>query len=737
MNLSPAEQTLQLIAWFLALIEFILAFYVLLLNAWHTANRHVSGLLLLFSFSSFAMGSMVGASNVAQATLPTILLTLTSIAVPSGTIIVAVVLLKPQWLHGRWRWGWWLVYGMAFLPVPLILLDFMLGTGLLYTGLSAETYAGGYVFLSEYASGSLSTLVKMLNIYVIPLVLFIPLLYVILRDKEVLPLTRRLGWLLLGGQLVVVVVEVGLRPLFGGPLSTLINNIIYASIYAYAVFQQMISGQYLQRGKLQLRLMFFILVVTIPILVGVVALVSNSAGVLVAQTAIQQPGTEMLSAFRQFQQIAWTAVVVGIALLLVLTWLITRQVFRPIDMLTKTVAAITAGDLTRIAPVEGEDEIGALARAFNSMTAQMRDLIGNLEQRVADRTAKLERHLDYLNASAAVGHAAASILEAEQLIRQVVELIRTRFDLYYVGLFLVEGEWAVLRAGTGEAGQAMLERGHRIRTGKGMIGWSIANAQARVAHDVGKDAVRLATDELPDTRSEAALPLRSRGRVIGAFTVQSDQPNAFDDPGTIAVLQTMADQVAVALDNARLFATSQEALETARRAYGELSRQAWIERLSTRAAWGYRYVDQSITRTTGDWQPEMLQAVQTGQSVQTDGEEEPTLAIPIKIRNQVVGTLGLRKAETGGTWTAEETALLEALTEQLGAALESARLFQDTQRRATRELVTREITDKMRQAINMESLLRITAEQLNSALGAAQTYVLLDAGDVVGGDAEL
>lgn len=352
------------------------------------------------------------------------------------------------------------------------------------------------------------------------------------------------------------------------------------------------------------------------------------------------------------------------------------------------------------------------------------------------RTCDLEQRSAYLEATADVGRAAASILDTDQLIKQVVELIRTRFDLYYVGLFLVEGEWAVLRAGAAEAGRAMLARGHRIRIGEGMIGWSIVNAQARIASRAEADAVRLATDELPDTRSEAALPLRSRGRVIGAFTVQSDQSNAFDDPGTIAVLQTMADQVAVALDNARLFTTSQEALETARRAYGELSRQAWLEQLSTRAVWGYRYVDQSIAHAEGDWQPEMLRAAQTGQSVQTDGEGEPALAIPIKIRDQVVGTLGLRKAETGGTWTAEETALLEALTEQLGRALESARLYQDTRRRATREQVTREITDKMRQATDMESLLRITAEQLNSALGAAQTYVRLDTRDTVDDGAE-
>jgi GAF domain-containing protein len=161
-----------------------------------------------------------------------------------------------------------------------------------------------------------------------------------------------------------------------------------------------------------------------------------------------------------------------------------------------------------------------------------------------------------------VGQTATSYLEAEALIQQVTDLIKDQFGLYYVGLFVVDerNEWAELRAGTGEAGQKMLAREHRLRVGDGMIGWSIANAQARVALDTGTDAVRFDNPDLPDTRSEAAIPMRSRGRVLGALSVQSTKGAAFDQD-TIVVLQTMADQVAVAVDNARLFAAAQEALE--------------------------------------------------------------------------------------------------------------------------------------------------------------------------------
>jgi GAF domain-containing protein len=322
--------------------------------------------------------------------------------------------------------------------------------------------------------------------------------------------------------------------------------------------------------------------------------------------------------------------------------------------------------------------------------------------------------------------AAASVLDPDQLIQQAVELIRERFGLYYVGLFQVDEakKWAVLRAGTGDAGRAMLARSHRIKVGAGMIGWSVTHAQARVALEAGEDAVRLATAELPETRSEAALPLRSRGLVIGALTVQSDQPAAFDED-TIVVLQTMADQVAVALDNARLFTAAQESLEAARRAYGELSRQAWIERLSARADWGYRYADQAVAPADGDWQPEMLQAAQTGQIVQADGAGEPALAIPLKVRDQVVGALSFRKDEPGQTWTSDETALLEALTDQLGQALESARLFQETQRRAARDQLTGEITTRMRETLDLETVLKTAVREIREAMELSRVTVRL------------
>jgi GAF domain-containing protein len=175
---------------------------------------------------------------------------------------------------------------------------------------------------------------------------------------------------------------------------------------------------------------------------------------------------------------------------------------------------------------------------------------------------QMQRHDLQLQTAAEIARAASSILDPDALIQQVVDLVRQRFDLYYAGLFLVDhsgdltgepGRWAVLRAGTGEPGHIQRQQGHRLEVGsESMIGWCVANAQARIALDVALEDTRFVNPLLPATRSEMALPLISRGQVIGAMTIQSSQPAAFSQDD-ISALQTMADHVANAIQNARLF----------------------------------------------------------------------------------------------------------------------------------------------------------------------------------------
>src|SRR5574341_1327765 len=221
----------------------------------------------------------------------------------------------------------------------------------------------------------------------------------------------------------------------------------------------------------------------------------------------------------------------------------------------------------------GETVLGALdvqsTRAGAFSDADIRVLQTMADQiaiaiRNAQSLRQLEQRAQQLATAAEVSRTAISVLNPDELILRSVELIRERFDLYYAAIFLVDeaAHWAVLRHATGTAGQEVLQRGHRLEVGgQSMVGWSVANRKARVALDVGQEAVRFANPLLPDTRSEMALPLAVGETVLGALDVQSTQPNAFS-AADVTVLQTMADQIAIAIQNARLFKDAQQERET-------------------------------------------------------------------------------------------------------------------------------------------------------------------------------
>ncbi len=370
----------------------------------------------------------------------------------------------------------------------------------------------------------------------------------------------------------------------------------------------------------------------------------------------------------------------------------------------------------------------ALDRARRNEQAQIQanreleQIRASLEERVAQRTQDLELRSDQLQASVEIGRALTSILDIDQLIWQVVELIRDRFGLYHVGLFQLEapGLWAVYRAGAGAGGRELANQGFRLAVGgASMIGWCTANGQVRVSQDVQRESGRVDHPLVAQTRSEAALPLLARGEVIGALSVQSEQVGKLD-VHTMASLETIAEQVAIALDNARLFADSQAALEAARRAYGERSRLAWTEFLQARSGLGYTYAGQMISDVSGEWQPDMVRAGQTARAVLADSR----LALPIQVRDQVVGVLGLEKAGAE-RWTSDEIALLDGLAAQLGAALESAQLFEETQRRAARDRLVGEATARLRQTLDIETVLRSTISEIGQALALEEVEVRL------------
>jgi GAF domain-containing protein len=370
--------------------------------------------------------------------------------------------------------------------------------------------------------------------------------------------------------------------------------------------------------------------------------------------------------------------------------------------------------------------------ALSDRNRELQAIRESLEQQVSERTMRLERRARYLQATSAVAREAASMLgEPQALLSKTVHLISEQFGFYHAGLFLLSagGEWAELQAASSEGGQRMLARGHRLRVGEqGIVGYVAGRGEPRVALDVGDDATFFNSPDLSRTRSEMALPLWAHGEIIGVMDVQSTEPGAFAGED-VSVLQSLADQVAVAIGNARLFLQAEENAESERRARGDLSREAWAQLL--RSEPDLSFVDRrgSISPAAGLWRAEMAEAMRTA-SVAASKEDETRLAVPLRISGEVVGVLDGVKRRDGGAWTSDEISMLETLAEQLGSAVERARLYRETQHNAARERTIAEVGAQMRASLDIEAMLRTAASEMRQALDLGDLVIRLASPEV-------
>jgi len=411
-----------------------------------------------------------------------------------------------------------------------------------------------------------------------------------------------------------------------------------------------------------------------------------------------------------------------------------RSVTIPVAHLSRAAERIAAGDLAVRVPFHRQDELGMLAHAFNDMAARLQALVGTLEQQVAQRTADLARRTAQLEAAAHVARRAAEIRRLDALLSETVRLISDRFGFYHAGIFLVDemGEYAVLRAASSEGGQRMLARGHRLAVGKvGIVGYVAATGEPRIALDVGEDAVFFDNPDLPHTRSEMALPLKVRDRVIGVLDVQSVEPAAFTQED-VKVLQTMADQIALAIENARLLEESQRAVAEVRSLYGEYLREAWMRLARQEPVLGYhqsarggRFLTadevQSLRENPAIWSV-LARGEVYAQSASDDGEEALLLA-PVRLQERVIGVLQVKSPVKGYRWSSEEVAMVRSIADRLALALENARLLEETRRHAERDRMIAEITARVRASMDPETVLRTALRELGAALGADRVMV--------------
>ena len=449
---------------------------------------------------------------------------------------------------------------------------------------------------------------------------------------------------------------------------------------------------------------FFIFspVVTPNYRLGIVAPESEFTGELIAsRSEIEQTIQSAL------QGVAIILILLLIGAIIISLW-IGQLITRPLVRLTQTAETIASGDFSARANVETEDETGVLARSFNSMAEILNNTLLGLEQRITERTSEIEnanasiaRRAGQFEAIARVARTISSAQTLEALLPQIADTISDQFGFYHVGIFLLDShrEYAILAAANSEGGKRMLNRNHRLLVGgTGIVGFVTNSGQPRVALDVGMDAAFFNNPDLPDTHSEIALPLLIGMEVIGALDVQSTETNAFSQED-VSILSTLADQVSIAIQNARSYQKSREALNQAEAASMQMSEQQWGRFFADQPANGYVFdgIDAKDIKFSGI-------------------PSNNTYTVPLILRGTKIGTLKLNATNPDRTWTDDEIAMAQATAERTALAIENARLLQEAQKRAAKERAIGQITARIGGLVNIESILQTSIQELGNTL---------------------
>jgi len=408
----------------------------------------------------------------------------------------------------------------------------------------------------------------------------------------------------------------------------------------------------------------------------------------------------------------------------------------PIIRLTQAAEKVSAGDLQTRAHVESSDEIGVLADSFNRMTSQLTDILGGLEKRVLERTADLdkarllsEKRAQELHSVSEISRLISSEQRLDALLPLITRLVSEKFDYYHIGIFFVDAtrQFAVLQAANSEGGQRMRNRGHRLEVESTSIVGNVADTgKARIALDVGTDAVFFDNPDLPGTRSEMALPLNIRNEIIGVLDVQSTQPSAFTE-NDANILGVLADQVAIAIENARLFGQTQQALSEVQSLYTQFLQKEWQSFGRQESKIGYhKSIVGGKPLETPIESDEIRQALQKGEVIVLDGRNggsQPSIAVPVKLRGQTIGVLQIKAPTKNRKWSQDEINLAQVISDRLALALDNARLLQESQRRAAKEAKIGEVTAKIGASINIRNVLQTAVQELGRALPGSEVVI--------------
>ena len=342
--------------------------------------------------------------------------------------------------------------------------------------------------------------------------------------------------------------------------------------------------------------------------------------------------------------------------------------------------------------------------------SSLRESQTELENRVTERTKELARRTKQMSASTFVAHQTASIQDLNTLLNSTVDLISKQFGYYHVGISLINprGDYVILQAASSDGGKRLVERGYRMRIGtEGIIGFVAAEKNPRMATNVEDDVFYVKNPELSDTRSELALPLIVRDRVIGVLDMQSTEVQAFHFD-EIELFQTLTDQIAVALDNARLLTESQLVISQLETISAGDTRKNWI-------------IETAIKSPAFHYSAVGVRPIQKSNLPDND----KTLTVPLILRGETIGKISLHRKDEFQNWTNQEETVAKEVADQAALALENIRLINHTRRNANVQKALSEVSATVRETLDVDTVLRTSAREIQRALNLEEAEVRL------------
>lgn len=406
-----------------------------------------------------------------------------------------------------------------------------------------------------------------------------------------------------------------------------------------------------------------------------------------------------VSPFQVFKDLQFQSVVLSILVLIlggVFSYFATRSISDPVKELIATFQKIEQGDLKQRVPVTATDELATVAMHFNRMVARLEDLQSTLEQQVRERTKQLTATIE-------VGRVASSILDPDRLLSNVANLLTEQFNYYYAAVYILDPseKWAELREATGQAGGVLKQNRHRLEVaGRSMVAACIRERSPRIAQSFADEKLKLENPLLPYTRSEIALPLIVGDRILGALDVHSTKAADFG-MDVIETMQNMAGQVAIALENARLFQEAQQSINELRSIQKQYLFEGWT--------------------SVKSYNEELEYGI--GEPTEAAGQ---VLESTINLRDQVLGLITL---EGRDEWTPEQQSLVDAVTGQAAIALENARLVSESRQIAMRERTLAEINSRIWSSPSIDSILQTVVRELGRRLDASNATIELSLDD--------